>query len=479
MSSLAKNSIYNVIYKVLNIVFPLITSMYVAHILMAGGIGKIALAQNVTSYFLIVSSLGIPNYGVREIAKVHNSIEKRSEVFWELFFINMISTTFCTVAYYLIVSLVPGFSTNLNLYLITGINLLLNYFNCDWFYQGIEEFKYITTRSFVIKCISFLYVIFMVRSNDDLILYALVNCIAVAGNNIFNIVHIRKYINLKVPEIHIPRHIKPVLVMLASTIAVELYSQIDTTMLGFTSGEVYVGYYNYAIKMAKMLVTVFAAISTAMLPRLSFYYKQGMKDEYSAIVNRVFYILLLLCPVASIGLSMTSKYIIPLFYGDSFIPAISAAEVLSFLLLIMPIGNLFGTQVLLSVGKEKFLLLSTVIGAIVNIALNSILIPIYQHLGAAIASVVAELCVLIIQIIISSKYCKVELKIKKILKLFSALAAMIIVLKLVEYSSIFSDGVTLLLDICLGGMVYLGICYIMKYDELKDLSNIIKTRRKK
>ena len=76
--SLAKNSIYNIIYTVANILFPFATSIYVSRILLPVGVGKVASAQNIASYFITVAALGLPSYGVREFAKIREKKDKRN-----------------------------------------------------------------------------------------------------------------------------------------------------------------------------------------------------------------------------------------------------------------------------------------------------------------------------------------------------------------------------------------------------------------
>ena len=83
--SLAKNSLFNVIYTVSNILFPLIASMYISRILLADGVGRVSYAQNVVSYFTTFAALGLPVYGIREIAKARDNQNSLNEVFTELF----------------------------------------------------------------------------------------------------------------------------------------------------------------------------------------------------------------------------------------------------------------------------------------------------------------------------------------------------------------------------------------------------------
>lgn len=150
-NSLFNNSIYNVLYKLLNVIFPLVSSAYVSHVLLAVGVGRIASAQNIAQYFVLVAALGLPNYGTREIAKVRDDNGMKNETFSELFLINLVSTILCSVAYYGLILGNKFFDSNRSLYLIVGLSIVFNAINIDWLYQGLEDYKYIAARSFAIK----------------------------------------------------------------------------------------------------------------------------------------------------------------------------------------------------------------------------------------------------------------------------------------------------------------------------------------
>ena len=172
--SLFKNTIYNALYNGLNIIFPLITIPYLSRILLSDGLGLVNYSRSIVSWFLIFASLGIPRYGVREIAKIKDNRNKLNKTFTELFLYNLLSTCICAVIYMLVISDVSLFSNHYLLYMVTGIQLFLNILNVDYLYQGLEEYVYITKRSFVVKAISLLCMFIFVKEKQDYIIYALI-----------------------------------------------------------------------------------------------------------------------------------------------------------------------------------------------------------------------------------------------------------------------------------------------------------------
>ena len=139
MKSLAKNSSFNLIYTLSNMLFPLLTSMYVSRVILSDGVGKVAYAQTTASYFLLFASLGIQNYGLREISKFRSNPIKKSKLFTQLLVINALTTTIALFAFFLMVWHTRSIQKDLPLYLACGLTIFWNYFNIDWLYQGEEE----------------------------------------------------------------------------------------------------------------------------------------------------------------------------------------------------------------------------------------------------------------------------------------------------------------------------------------------------
>lgn len=467
--SLAKNSLYNVIYKALNVLFPLATATYVSRVLMAKGVGEVSYAQNVVTYFTIIAALGLPNYGTREIAKVRNDIASRNKVFTELFVINFVSTTVCAAAYYMMIASVAAFKANRYLYIVVGLTIIFNYINFDWLYQGIEEYGYIAKRSFVVKLLMLVLLFAFVRSAEDTITYAIIYCLGIGGNNLFNLINLRRYgISFETRDLAIRRHLRPVFILLASSIAIELYTLVDTTMIGYMCPTENVGYYTNAMKLIRLLISMITAIGGVLLPRLSYYRSHNEIEECSRIVTKVFEVLVYLFIPCEVGILLTADLIMPVLFGESFIPGVVTLRIASLLICTLGFSNLFGTQVLLTFGAEKKLLLSTICGAVVNICLNSCLIPLYAQNGAAVASVISETVVTCMTAIFSNRYIRIRLDKRffasTIVSTASMAAGVIAVRTFVTqlYAALLSA-------VLLGGLIYVLISILSKNTVLFEM----------
>ena len=186
--AVAKNAIYNMLYKTVVLIFPMLTSMYVSRVLQEDRIGKVAYAQNIASYFLALALLGFSEYGTREMANVAKDREKTNIVFSELFCINILSTTVATVLYILLVCSRANLRVDFWLYMATGLVIFSNYANIDWLYRGQEEYGFITGRSTIVKIVSLLSMLLFVHTKKDFVLYALLTSMSTVYN--LSLIHI-------------------------------------------------------------------------------------------------------------------------------------------------------------------------------------------------------------------------------------------------------------------------------------------------
>lgn len=472
--ALFKNSIYNVVYKLLDALFPLISATYTARVLLAGGVGKVSYAQNIAQYFVLIAALGIPSYGTREIARGRADREQTSKVFSELFLINFVSTIICTIVYYITVLQLPYFMERRELSLVAGLLIVFNAFNVEWFYQGQEAFKYIAIRSFVVKIISLCALFLVVRTEADYVRYMLLVCMTTGVNYIINMVQLRKFgIHIQLRGLDLRVHLKPVLILLGTTVAIEMYTMLDTTMIGMMCSEENVGYYTNAMKLVKIIIMVITAIGGVLLPHLSTYYMQGDYQGCSNIVKKVFQVMFFLFLPCCVGLFLTSDVLMVVLFGESFAAAGVTMRIASLLTLALGFSNLFGTQVLLTFGEEKKLLLCTIVGAVSNVLMNLWLIPRYQQNGAATASVISESLVTILSVIFAGKYITLKLETDIMWKTIISTAVMGIAVWTVLQIEIGLFG-QLVIAVSVGVVIYFAVNMVLRNRMLEELKSVIR-----
>ena len=474
MKSLMKNTIFNTIYNIANMLFPLVTSMYVSRVLLSDGIGQVSYGQNIASYFVTFAAMGLPTYGVREIAKVRTDKTKTNRLFTELFCINLMSTLVSTIAFLILVFSVARFKADLGLFLCCGVQILMNVLNIDWFYQGNEEYGYIACRSIVVKVLSLLCVIFLVKSRQDYIIYALISSLAVSANYIFNMIHVRKYVSFNFKELEFRKHFQPLLILAISLFLSSVYSKVDITMLGSMATNKAIGFYSNSHKIVDMLVVASTSISAVFLPRLSYYYNND-KEEFDRLVDVGAQVLSLLTFPLTMGVFILAPHVIEVMYGTDFLPATGVLRIFTLLIIIKGFGNLLCYQLVIATGNEKKRLPAYLVAAILNIILNYLLIPILYEQGAAIASVISEISVNGIQLIAMIKILKLKIDYKNCLKSFVSTLVMgggvVLSAMMVENSL-----VACVVGFLVGVVLYFVLNYVLKNEMLISVIKKVKER---
>ncbi len=475
MKSIAKNAFFNVIYQLMNILFPLVTSVYVSRVILPSGVGQVSYAQNIASYFLTLAPLGVTSYGIRMIAQTARRQEQLNKTFSELFMINIISTCLFSLGYYALILSNNSFQESRVLFCICGLQIILNLFNVDWFYQGLEEYKYITVRSFIVKVFALLAVFIFVRDESDYLIYALITVVAVGGNYLFNMFHLRQYVHLSFYNLEFKKHIITELILATNILLSDLYSKTDVTMLGLMTDSTTTGYYTNAFKIVNIVLQMSAAMTVVFLPRLSLYYRQD-KQQFNALVNKGIQIVLFTTLPLMVGLDLVSIEAIPLLFGKAFSPTAYTVIVLSPLIFIKGLGNLLCYQILISTGNERKQTIPYAVTAVLNIGLNALLIPAYQQNGAAIASVIAEFTLNFAILVYTRKLIDFNIDKHNLLKTFFSVFCMGLVVFIIRYLQL-SDSWTVVLAVICGGVFYLSSSLVLKNSIAIEAVNIMKCRK--
>lgn len=399
--SIKKNYIFNLSYQLLLLITPLITTPYVSRVLGADGIGTVSYAESIVSYFVLFATMGITTYGQREISYVQQSVEKRSAVFWNTKILEFVTSGIMLLAY-LAFSL---FQKNSIIYIVLCCNIIAVFFDISWFFQGLEEFGKIVLRNVIFKFINIAYIFAVVRTKDDLILYVIGLTVFSVLSNISLWVYLPKYITkVDRADLHPFKDFKVVIGLFIPTIAIQIYTVLDKTMIGIITQDSFEnGYYEQALKMSKMVLTVVTALGTVMIPRIGSYFREGNKEKIRDLMYRGYQFVWFLGIPLCFGLVMASSNFVPWFFGSGYDKVADLLKVLAFLILAIGINNVTGMQYLIPTGREKLFTITVLIGAGVNFCLNAVLIYFFQSVGAAIASVVAESTIAVAQIIIVRK----------------------------------------------------------------------------
>lgn len=471
--SIKKNYIYNVCYQILLLIAPVLTVPHLSRTLGADGIGQVSYAESIVSYFVLFASMGITTYGQREISYVQDSREKRSYVFW-----NTKALSFCTAGTAILVYIFFAlFQENSVMYFILALNIAAVWMDVTWFFQGMEEFGKIILRNALIKLANIIYIFLVIRTKDDILYYVFGMAFFTFLSNVLLWGYLPRYID-RVPlkKLRPFKDLKIVLSLFIPTIAIQVYTVLDRTMIGIiTRNSFENGYYEQALKISKMLLSIVTALGTVMVPRIGYLFEKGSRNDIQKYMYRGYRFVWFLGIPMCFGMIMTAGNFVPWFFGDGYRKVISLLQILSLLILAIGINNVTGVQYLIPTKKQNVFTLTVVIGAITNFSFNMVLIFFFKSIGAAIASVMAESTIAIVQLIIVRKEIAPMQVVKEGIHYYIAGGIMIIFL--VPITRILTPSVLHSIIIVLSGAAVYYLVLLAEKDEFL-ISNIRTVTRK-
>ena len=474
--SLKLNFIMNAILTISQFIFPLITFPYVSKILLPLGTGKVSFATSIVSYFAMFAQMGIPMYGVRACAKVRDNKKELSKTVHELFFLNIVMSIISYAIFLLMLFLVPRLKEEKLLFLIVSSTIWFNSIGIEWLYKALEQYTYITVRSVFFKFIALIAMFILVHRQEDYIIYGAISIFASSASCIFNFINAKKYISFEyIGGYNFKIHLKAICVFFAMSCATTIYTHLDTVMLGFMKDDIEVGYYNAAVRIKSILVSIVTSLGVVLLPRASYYIKKGMMSEFYRITQKAINFVFIIATPMMCYFMLFAREGIYFLSSSSYKNSILPMQLLMPTLLFIGLTNIMGIQMLVPLGKEKLVLYSEIAGLIANVTINMLLIPTMEAVGAAIGTLVAEGIVLLVQFIalkdvVIEFYKKVRYLIIFIAIFFAGVSAWGI--KSIQMNLF---GILLLSSLVFFG-VYFGILTILKEAQVIEIEKQVLSK---
>lgn len=483
MGNPKKNFLYNIIYQVLILIIPLITAPYLARVVGADGVGIYSYTYSIVYYFMLLTLLGVNNYGNRTIAKVREDKEKTSKTFWSIYLLQLSMGIIMILAY---IAYILFFDNSYKLYASIEVLFIVSaMLDINWFFFGMEEFKKTITRNTIVKIANVILIFLLVKSINDLWKYTLI----MAGMTLFGQLilwsFLRNKINfVKISISDIKKHIKPNLVLFIPVIAISLYKMMDKIMLGSISNVTEVGYYENAEKIIGIPMTLITALGTVMLPRVSNLISKGSIEKVNDYISKSIKFVMFMSFAMCFGLIAIGYNFAPIYFGKSFQKTGVLIMMLAVTLPFLSFANVIRTQYLIPKEKDKVYIISVSLGAITNLIMNFIFIPIISSVGACIGTIAAEFVVMFYQAFSVRKELNILKYIKDITPFLSKTIVMLIIIYPLNLICM-NNLLRLAAQIIVGIIIYslLNIKYInslINYKKLfKKIPIIKKYLRKK
>ncbi len=474
MASVKGNIILNGINTITGILFPVITFPYAARVLMPEGIGAVNFLNSIIGYIVLLTSLGIPMYAVKEVAKYRNDKLTRDKITVEIILLSTILCLLGYVAVWLLAEFVPQIHQQAALFYILSLTIVFTSIGVNWFYQGIEDFKFITIRAIIIRTLAAAALFIFVRDPSDLLIYGMIIVGSTVGNNFINFIHLRKHIDkrsLNLRELSVFRHLKPALQVFILNLIISLYIQLNSIMLGFISGDEAVGYFTAGTKITHIGLTIVCSIGTVLLPRCSHLIKEGNVSGFTSVINKSLNIALALSLPMTVGIILLASPIIEVFCGIDYLAAIPILYLNAPVIILGSLTNVMGVQILYPMDKMKIVIMSVSGGAIMNLIFNIILIPLYDATGAAVSTLIAETSAFIIQLLCGKRY--YPFKLHSLLNIKYILSTIIMGVVIIPIN-LMDDAIYKLILGLLAGIVSYGLLLVIaKESMLIDLYRLL------
>ena len=477
MVSIKRNFIYQFSYQALNILLPLLTAPYISRVFGADGMGEYSYTYTIANYAFVFSMLGFDTYGQRMIVMHRNDREKMYEVFWQIYFLQIIATVLGSILYWAYVILFAN--EHFVLPAIQYIVVLGAVTNIVWLFEGVEDFKRISLRNIEVKIVSIILIFLLVKKPSDIWIYALIISGSTFAGNLLFIIYSRKYIRFKKIDILDSfKHLKGVLLVFVPQIGITIFMQMDKLMLGQFSTMRELGYYQNAEKIVNLPIALILTVGTVMMPRIAAFHSMGDKSRIRSYIMLSMKWLMMGSIGCMFGIMAVSRDFVILFSGIDFADSYIVVSSLTPIIIFMAWENVLQKQYMVPLKKDKFVAVIMCLAAVINVIINYLLIPKMNATGAIIGSILSHVFICLAEGI----YLRKELPLLKMLRsifpyLLSGMVMSICVILFANHVNINSPLVKLMSEVVLGVIVYLSLSAVILYLQGDRLKDILKSNK--
>lgn len=467
--SLTKNFVFQLTYQILITLIPFIISPYLTRVIGSKGLGIYTYSFSIAYYFVMFAMLGIMKYGQRLISEASKDDTSLRKAFWSLYSLHILVSVTAILLYIVFVTFF--INEDKLIYYIQIFYVTSAVFDITWFFYGLENFKSVVVKNTVIKLLECILIFLLVKKPEDLYIYTLiVSCDLVLGQIVMipQAVKIAKPIRFTIEDIK--PHIKPMIVLSVAVVAVSLYTVFDKTLLGVLSTKENVAYYEYSNKIINVPKAIIGVVGTVTFPRACRMLDKGDFDGHKACMQDSLIITCLIGFASMFGLIAIAEPLSIFYYGADFAECGGVMKALSPVIIIVELGNILRMQYLIPKKLDKSYTFCICLNAIVNLVLSFLLIPIIGIYGAVVGTVAAESFGLIYQLTL----CRDVINIAEILNVvipFAVIGTLMFLLIRVLLFYLKYSLTSLIIVICLGGLVYilLSVIYLLLFE--KEFSN--------
>ncbi|MBR5290115.1 MAG: oligosaccharide flippase family protein [Erysipelotrichaceae bacterium] len=473
---LVQNYLYNVLYQMLVLISPFITTPYLTRVMGAEALSINSWTANIVQWFVLFGIMGVNTYGNKEIAKVRDDKDTVSKTFFEIFLMQLASMLLSTAVFFVYAHVLGN--TYYVYLMIQSISLLSVSLDITWFFYGVEDFKKASIRNMLVKIVGICMIFTFIKSPDDLMKFIFINATVGVCGQLIMWAQLKEYVHfVKVDLKGILRHVKPNIALFVPQIAISVYSVLDITMLGAFYEDIrHVNFYEQAQKFVKMFLFFVTSIGSVMLPRVSHVYHQQKYDQVERYLNKTLRFAVYMSIPMIFGISGMIQNFIDWFLPIEYECVGNMIMYTSPIILFISLSNVFGTQFLVPTGRIRPYTISVLSGACLNFVINLLLIPKYGAYGAIIGSVSAELTVTLIQWFAIRNLISLKIGFGELLKVMVASVLMFVPVRFL--ACLGCNILVNVIQVSAGVIVYAVVLIVLKAEFVKEMLQSLKNRGK-
>ncbi len=415
MADVKKNFFYSCILTSANYIFPIITYPYVSRVLGVTNIGICNFIDSIINYYMMFSMMGIVAVGIREIAANTSNRQKLSKSFSNLLILNSISTGIVLLLLIISIYSIPKLYEHRELMFIGFFKVIFNYLQIEWFYKGIENFKYITKYGLLTKIIYVVGIFIFIKEQTDYNIYYLLSMLMIAASAVINLWHTKAFVDIKISNLSLKPYIRPFLILGTYILLTSMYTTFNVAYLGFVCGETEVGYYTTATKLHSIFLSLFTAFTGVMLPRMSSLVSKGQIESFKELLSKSLHTLFIFAIPVIIFTTVYASQIIEIIAGPGYEFATIPMRMVMPLILIIGYEQIIVLQVLMPLKKDKDIFINSIIGAIWGLLLNILIVSQLKSIGSAIVWITSELIILTLSQLRLKKYVNMKVPTKELI----------------------------------------------------------------
>ncbi|MFD1466123.1 oligosaccharide flippase family protein [Lapidilactobacillus mulanensis] len=475
MKKIRVNLVYNAMYQFLLVALPILTIPYLSRVLGPKPLGINGYVGSIVAFAGNFMLLGLNQFGVRTIAQA--KADEISSKFRDLWIVQIATGALIVLIYMLATSIFLPYK----IYFYLNIPYLIGYgLDISWAYIGLGNVKKVVLRNSIVKILSVLLIFTLVHNPHDLWKYVTINSVGMLLANFVFIIDL-KSIGIKLKEINWrevnKRYLRPLIVLAVPVVAAQLYTNIDSTIVGTFSGVTQLAYYDQSQKIARIILAILTSVSTVIMPKMAQLDQRGSQSKLFSLFKTSADYTLLLSLLFSLILMVNTESFIPFFFGEAFTKMNFNMFFVSLIIIFIAYGGVFSTQLALSKGLYKEYTIPYVVGAVFSIVANLIVVPQFKADGGTVVIVTTEFIVCVLRIFLVRHAVDLKLLFKEHIKYVLVFLILLFAMRFVHIGAVGSFA-NLAITSIITGVLFILLLIVFRTRILSDFKRIfIKTAK--